>query len=598
MGARGCFFGAKGEDPARRRCGKGSRVVLDFPLSQTVPVRSLSATKIMSAPVGSHRRSAALIQNSLKRSCGFGVLVLAAAMLFGVVGASTAHAQGDDSLERINAQFRQVPTNKRSDLVVLPVLEGIQDPPASLTTLMQAWINRPAERAALVAAQGNDWGTWKAWAEGDTQKAVLATLPKVTEELDPRRAFAFAQPYGTEGVSVELITKEMYTDLGDPPLLARAQHLYMPKLRHMETLVHVEASRLVEEGKIDDALKLLTQWTLFARQFADRPMLAEKLWALEAIELGLVRLRDVAYADFGSSPRKATVAVLVDTVEKLLPRSFLDLDRLALPEGEYAAKQQLVARVMDRNGGVNAREFSKELARITTVDRPLRRFAAAAYWDGVRGAHEGDLETRQELERLRNDWTIRWNLSYFDPILQNKTEYQLKVAGRPQYAMLDVGLAGMEALFPLRQRLKVEAAGTRMSLAAYAFVVANNRMPPGLTAVRPAFTKGAPIDKDPFSTPSKQADLSFFVPGRDTPKGPQGQEQAYVVSLFPQKPLPEFEIPMRSNQFVIYSVGPDDLASMSLSATQDRTGVRGDYLLWPPFMSLGRTYLKDRGELR
>jgi len=551
----------------------------------------------MSASVGSHRRSAALIRNSLK-SCGLGLLGLAAAAIVGMATASTARAQGDDALERINSQFRQVPTDKRSDLVVLPVLEGIQDPPASLTSLTQAWINRVAERAALVAAKGTDWSTWKAWAEGDSQKAVLATLPKVTEELDPRRAFAFAQPYGAEGVSVELITKGMYSDLGDPPLLARAQHLYMPKLRHMETLVHVETSRLVEEGKVDDALKLLTQWILFARQLADRPMLAEKMWGLEAIELGLVRLRDVAYTDFGSTPRKATVAVLVDTFEKLLPRSFLDLDRLTLPEGEYAAKQQLVARVMDRNGGVNASEFSKELARITTVDRPLRRFAAAAYWDEVRGAHEGDLETRQELERLRNDWTIRWNLSYFDPILQNKTQYQLKVAGRPQYAMLDVGLAGIEELFPLRQRLKVEAAGTRMSLAAYAFVVANNRMPPGLAAVRPAFTKGAAIDKDPFSTPAKRADLSYFVPGRDTPKGPQGQEQAYVVSLFPRKPLPEFEIPMRSNEFVIYSVGPDDLASMSLNATQDRTGVRGDYLLWPPFLSLGRAYLEDRGDLR
>jgi hypothetical protein len=137
-----------------------------------------------------------------------------------------------------------------------------------------------------------------------------------------------------------------------------------------------------------------------------------------------------------------------------------------------------------------------------------------------------------------------------------------------------------------------------MGLATYAFVVANSRIPPGLAAIRPTFTKGAPIDQDPFTPPRRRADLQFFVPGKDTPKGPQGQEVPYVISMFPPKPWPEFEVPMRSDHFVIYSVGPDQLASQCLNATQDRTGVRGDYLLWPPFMSLGRAYLIEKGELR
>lgn len=192
----------------------------------------------------------------------------------------------------------------------------------------------------------------------------------------------------------------------------------------------------------------------------------------------------------------------------------------------------------------------------------------------------------------------RWNLSYFDQVLQNKTEYEKTVRGRAKFALLDVGLGRIEDLFTIRQRLKVEGAGTRMGFAAYAFVVANNRIPPGLAAVRPTFTKGAPIDKDPFSSPRNRLDLQFFVPGKDTPRGPQGQEVPYVIGMFPPKPLPEFEVPMRSDQFVIYSVGLDDLASMCLNATQDRGGVRGDYLLWPPFVSLGREYLREKGELR
>lgn len=538
------------------------------------------------------------MRNSFRISRVSAWIIGCAVIACGMFGAQTAHAQADDALETINRQFKQVPLEKRSDLILLPVLANIDEPPASLTTLTQSWVSRPALRAALLAASGPDWPAWKAWAEGDNQKAVLATLPKMTEELDPRRAHAFAQPYGTEGVSVELITKGMYTDLGDPPLLARAQHLYMPRLRQMETLVQVEASRLAEAGDVDGAMKVMVEWGLFARQFADRPMLQEQLWAMESVDLALIRLRDIAYTDFRSETRKATVAGLIDVFEKLMPRAYTDIDRLPLPEGEFAAKQQLINRVMQPGGGVNEREFSKEMARITTVDRPLRRFAAAAYWDEVRAAHAGELETRQELLKLRNDWTTRWNLSYFDQILQNKTEYEKNVRGRPKYAVLDIGIGQVEELFALRQRIKVEAAGTRMGLAAYAFVVANNRMPPGLAAVRPTFTKGAPIDKDPFSTPSKRADLQFFVPGKDTPRGPQGQEVPYVVSMFPPKPFPEFEVPMRSDQFVIYSVGLDDLASMCFNATQDRAGVRGDYLLWPPFISLGRAYLIEKGELR
>jgi hypothetical protein len=183
------------------------------------------------AQVGSYRRSAALMRNSFRNGRVLGGLFAAAVVTLGMIGATPVFAQADDALENINRQFKQVPMDKRSDLILLPVLASIDEPPASLTTLTQAWISRPAQRAALLASSGPDWAAWKAWAEGPNQKAVLETLPKMTEELDPRRAHAFAQPYGTEGVSVDLITKEMYTDLGDPPLLARARHMYMPWCR-------------------------------------------------------------------------------------------------------------------------------------------------------------------------------------------------------------------------------------------------------------------------------------------------------------------------------------------------------------------------------
>lgn len=511
--------------------------------------------------------------------------------------AAVSVARADDSLEAINREFAAVPESRRSDRLLLPPLADIQPAPQSLQTRSPEWVTRPAERAAMLSSEGPNWTDWKAWAEGAPQQAVLAVLPTITAETDYRRAYSFAQPYGIEGVSIELISKEMYTDLGDPPLLARARHLYMPKLETLETLVHVEASRLMETGEADKALKLMADWAMFARQFADRPMLIEKRWALDALDLALIRLRDLAYQDFRSADRKMTTEALVETVDRFRTRNgYIDLDRLQLPMGEFAARQQLIHRVMVPGGGVNAAEFSRELARITTVERPLRRFAAAAYWDSMAAGHSGDLDTRRQLVRIRDDWVRRWSLPPYDPVLANRSDYQKAVRGRPQFALLDAGLETFEELFPLRHKLRVEAAGTRMGLAAYAFVVTNRNLPPGLAAVRPQFTKGAPLDKDPYT--KRGADIQYFVPMRDTPRDEHGREKLYRIALFPPKPHPEFEVPMGKDHFILYSAGPDDLPGMAANLTQDRRGVPGDYLLWPPLLSLERTYLKEQGQLR
>lgn len=533
---------------------------------------------------------------SMVRPAFFSRLAHASVAAVLAVASIALPARADDSLQSINAQFRAVPESRRSDLKVLPPLADLQDPPRSVETRAPAWVTRPAERAAILAWKGPNWSDWKAWAQGPTQQAVLAVLPDITAETDYRRAYAFAQPYGIEGVSIDLIAKGMYTDLGDPPLLARAQHLYMPKMEHFETLVHVEASRLMEDGRADDALKLMSDWAMFTRQFADRPMLREKQWALNALELALVRMRDLAYEDFRSSDRKMTASALVDTVDRFKVRNgFLDIDRLQLPVGEFAAKTQLIDRVMTPGGGANA-EFARELARITTVDRPLRRFAAAAYWDGMAAGHAGDLDTRRQLQRIRDDWLRRWSLSIFDPLLDNRTDYQKNVRGRPQFSLLDAGVGTLEDLFPLRQRLRVESAGTRMGLAVYAFILTNRNMPPGLAAIRPQFNKGAALDTDPYTR--QRADIQFFVPMRDTPRDEHGREKLYRVAFFPPAPHPEFEVPFGRDQFILYSAGPSALPGMAASITQDRRGVPGDYILWPPLMSLERTLLIERGQLR
>ena len=85
---------------------------------------------------------------------------------------------------------------------------------------------------------------------------------------------------------------------------------------------------------------------------------------------------------------------------------------------------------------------------------------------------------------------------------------------------------------------------------------------------------------------------------RDTPRDEHGRERLYRVALFPPAPHPEFEVPFGRDQFILYSAGPSAQPGMAATITQDRRGVPGDYLLWPPLMSLERTLLIERGQLR
>jgi hypothetical protein len=68
---------------------------------------------------------------------------------------------------------------------------------------------RTQQRAALLGDKGDNFPIWAEWAKKPAQKAVLDKLAEVTKEEDRLKAFGFAQPYGTEGVSVEMISENV-----------------------------------------------------------------------------------------------------------------------------------------------------------------------------------------------------------------------------------------------------------------------------------------------------------------------------------------------------------------------------------------------------
>ncbi len=515
------------------------------------------------------------------------------ALTFGVAAivALPCLTRADEYTDRANrlANDAAVAESARSDLVMLPVLADMDKPPAVLRT---------QGRAALLGSQGPGWTECAEWAQKPNQKKVLEALDKVTKEEDRKKAYAFGQPYGVEGVSVELVAKEMYTDLGDPPLLAAAKILYMPAMENAGILCQVEASRLFAAGDGKGAMKVLVDWLFFCRQMADRPMMQEKKWAMESMRDAIERMRDLVYLDIGAEKHALDVDTLRKTNDRLTEikrgkRGFLQLDKMRMPEADFIAREQLVKKIMDEQGRPSETTFAPFMARAGATQRPLKLFSAAAFWEQARAGHAGEKETTKMLKGLHDDWARRWDLPPFDKYVVTASDYRKYVQTSTKYAVLNEAFNDFDAIVALRQQLKCELAGTRMSIGVYGYFLRQKAFPSGLAACNPEFIDG--LDKDPYSPPPRSADIQYLVPSK---RDDEGRLKPHVINLYPPPPAPEFSRAFDDRMYIIYSVGPDGLGDSVVYATQTRTGVRGDYLLFPPTISLYRQRLAEKDELK
>lgn len=513
-------------------------------------------------------------------------LTLAALLTLNILPGMIGTAAGDVYKDRVNETFKGIADEQRSDKVLLPLLAAIEAPPATVRTQQQA---------ALFGSQGPGFSDLQAWSQKPAQTAIIDALAKVTKEENRTKVYAFAQPYGAEIPDLDLIAKGMYTELGDPELLSAARHLYMPALENMGILVHVEASRLNEAGKTYEALKLLIDWLFFARQIADRPFIKEKRWAMDSMLLAMERMRDVVYVDLKREKHGMPEDKVLELNKRLRDRrGYLALDRIRMPEADIIAREQLLAAVMNSSGNPNPETFGPLLARSSASDRPLRLFSATAYWDNVRNEHANLKQSREVLGMAQGDWAKRWELGFFDRILTTSTDFKVRIAGEAKFAALQQGLSDIEELLPLRHRLKLEVAGTRMALGVYGFFIRNNTFPKSLATTRPDYIES--VDADQWSRGG--AELMYFIPMRDTPKSSDGSPKPHPVTIDAPFPMPQFQIPLKDNVFVIYSIGPDENNANALTITQTRTAVIGDYLLFPPLLSLHRQRLVENNELK
>jgi hypothetical protein len=501
-------------------------------------------------------------------------------------------AMADEFIDRLNALFADVRPDRRSDTVILAALAEMEPPPA---------VVRGQREAALYPPSGPAWRELADWASAPAQQAVLAALDSVTEEQDRRRAPVFAQPYGIDALGADpdqipFIGAGLYTDLGEPPLIASAQHLYLEQFNDMSVLVHVEATRRLAEGDPAGAMDALADLVQFGRQMLDRPFHAEKRGAMRTMIVALERVRDVAYV-----ARREGIALSPTDLRAVIARfrdrdGPMELQRVRLPRGDFIGAEQLIATVIEPRGRVRVDRFAQTMARVQSSDRPLRLFGESARWRDAAEMHADWFATNEVLNSLRSDYEFRWDRDPFDPLVSGP--YVVQRLGSTPATAVTAALPDMRDLFVLRQVLRTELTGTRDALGLAAFHEVNGSYPLDLSGIRPTFVEQIGIDPfDPAVADGRSPPLRFFVPVRDTADRFRGRTVVppHEISILVQY-APNASILLREDQFVLYSVGADGAAGWADEVQNSPDAPAGrDYLLWPPVLSVVRDTLVQAG---
>lgn len=529
-----------------------------------------------------------------RSTCTMGVrarhgLFRVACVCLSLLAGGATPAAADQYTDQINAPMRNVSQDRRAELVLLPLLVKMDAPPASVND---------RTRAMLMQAGYTGWGDVLAWVNAPNQRAVIDALKQVTKEDDPLKAYVFALGYGVEVSPRQLVRDRMYIELGDPPTIAAAQLLYMPKFDQMVCLIHVEATRLAADGKVSDAVDLMTSLSFLGRMMVDRPMMREAQWGLDLINNSMERVRDVIYMDLRAG-RKLDVARVPAQIKRIaLENSYIDLARTRVPSGDLIGVSQVIARVYRPDGSVDDRTFASTLARLGATEFPLRLFSEASRWRALQANQVDRFAAETAVRGITSDFTRRWQIDWWDRHMGTPSE--LHNIDKDKYAAIAAAISEQRPLLDAMQVARVEIGGTRTSLALAAQWINTGNMPTNIAMIRPRWIDKLDVDFfDASRLRGTQPRFYFTIPMTDR-RGlrPGETAKAMEVEVVPQYGAP-FSVPLQDDVWVLYSVGSDSQANGARRVQNTAQKVQNaDYLLWPPIISLYRQNLVDLGDLK
>jgi len=490
-------------------------------------------------------------------------------------------AVADEFTDRLNAAFASVPADRRAETILMPALGEMQEPPGVLVGRV--------DRVLLLTTSSPAWASAEAWAMAEPQQAALKALAEVTAEENPRRAMEFALPYGITGINPAWVRKGLQAELGDPPTIASARLGYLDRMQWLATLAQIEVTRLEAEGQLEQATEIMFDLAVLGRMMANRQLSREVSWGLETMQAAMVRIRDIAYVDATQSGG-LTGEYFKQLVKRIdIDQGLFRLDRIRLPMGDKLAAQQLASRIFSTTGQPDEAVFATSMAELAATDRPLRLFAEAGRWQSVVRGHAARRDTDAKINGLFNDWSLRWDADTFDPVFRSPTEFDK--LDKQSYAMVAEVVPNLGLLSVMRRELQAELVGTRVALAIRALSKEAGSMPSGLALARPRYIDDLGVDPyNPNRAAGNKPELKFFVPERDT-VGNRLHEMNVIA-----RGRPNFSVRLGSEQFVIYSLGGNEFDDRATIVSDSGLELSGDYLIWPPVLSLLRDYLEQTGE--
>ena len=400
-----------------------------------------------------------------------------------------------------------------------------------------------------------DWSKAKEWA--------AANGPMAKALLDAQPAVAFCLPYGRTSVPPVYVEKGAFIGIGDGLAVYESDVAYLKPLAVINTFVAVEMYRLGEEKKYQEAFDLGIAALKFLRKVADQHLLAEKVFAMEAMcDVASVQ-RDVLQTFLADVPAAVVKKFALSGYAFIHPTDGERLRRIEMPEGDRVLAEALIMQLFDAQGQPDTVRFAATMGNLQASKEPLARFGAGKRWAEIADIHGSLDSTRARLTSIYDDWWRRWRVRYYDGLLDNPTV--ISRTNKMRYAMVLAMANDIQRLFALRQRLNAEFNGTVLAFGVVASYRDSGTWPGGIDRTYTQFTMKR-FDFDPWDPAAGRWQYENL-------SAPRAIESDYG----------RLEI----SGGVLYARGADKEDGGAQKSTND--GLTGDFVAWPALRALSRS---------
>ena len=462
------------------------------------------------------------------------------------VCASTLHGADpvQDVLRQLNRTASVVGTkDSKSYPVVFAAYLRLTAPPEPVTAAFNTLTIHPGM---------SRWSEAAGWAESNP---AMAKAIRTCEEKT-----LFGLPYGRADVEPEFQDADLMAEIGSGGSLRNNRFPYLDAIDVITAFATAETYRLLEAGRMEDALDLYLANIFLLRQCCDREFLDEQLYGISLLIESLENLRDMMWKYRERIDAESFGVIAIRKLPFLRP----DRSRLLLPEGDRVVSEALIKEVFDSGGQADREKFAATFASIQSNDSPLTRFGAARRWRMIAEVHDSKESSVERLELVYDDWWRRWRVEEYDPILEFGTQFERTNPVR--FAAVIYSTQDVEKLFAVRNELIAHVYGTAMvaGLCGYHRTFGTY---PKTTDMMYAQVVRKRSDRDPFDTgfaPFKYRVLRDRL-AIDTLSG---------------------RVFVDSGQCILYSKGRDNEDGRGRVHRDD--GASGDIVMWPPMKVLLR----------